>query len=68
MKRLLYGILIIAVLLVGVTFTTKNAQVVELNYYFGIHWVTPLSFMILTILTIGIALGLLASLAMQARL
>jgi putative membrane protein len=68
MKRLLYGILILAVLLVGVTFTTKNAQVVELNYYFGIHWVTPLSFMILTILTIGIALGLLASLAMQARM
>ena len=68
MKRLLYGILIIAVLLVGVTFTTKNAQVVELNYYFGIHWVTPLSFMILTTLTIGIALGLLASLAMQARM
>lgn len=68
MKRLLYGILVLAVLLVGVTFTTKNAQVVELNYYFGIHWVTPLSFMILTILTIGIVLGLLASLAMQARM
>lgn len=68
MKRLLYGILVLAVLLVGVTFTTKNAQMVELNYYFGIHWVTPLSFMILTILTIGIALGLLASLAMQARM
>jgi lipopolysaccharide assembly protein A len=68
MKRLLYGILILAVLLVGVTFTTKNAQVVELNYYFGIHWVTPLSFMILTTLTIGISLGLLASLAMQARM
>jgi|SRR4030065_493309 len=68
MKRLLYGILVLAVLLLGVTFTTKNAQVVELNYYFGIHWVTPLSFMILTILTIGIALGLLASLAMQARM
>ena len=42
MKRLLYGILILVVLLVGVTFTTKNAQVVELNYYFGIHWVTSL--------------------------
>ena len=68
MKRLLYGMLILAVLLVGVTFTTKNAQVVELNYYFGIHWVTPLSFMILTTITIGIALGLLASLAMQARM
>ena len=68
MKRIVYGILVIAVLLVGVTFTTKNAQVVELNYYFGIHWETPLSFMLLTTFTVGLALGLLASLAMQARM
>jgi len=68
MKRFLYGILVLVVSLVGVTFTTKNAQVVELNYYFDIHWVTPLSFMLLTALTVGIALGLLASLAMQAHM
>jgi len=68
MKRIVYGILVLAVLLVGVTFTTKNAQVVELNYYFGVHWETPLSFMLLTTLTVGLALGLLASLAMQARM
>jgi lipopolysaccharide assembly protein A len=68
MKRILYGILIFAVLLIGVTFTTKNAQMVELNYYFGIHWTTPLSFMLLTTLTVGITLGLFASLAMLARM
>jgi putative membrane protein len=68
MKRILYGILIFAVLLIGVTFTTKNAQMVELNYYFGIHWMTPLSFMLLTTLTVGIVLGLFASLAMLARM
>jgi putative membrane protein len=68
MKRILYGILIFVVLLVGITFTTKNAQVVELNYYFGIHWATPLSFMLLTALTVGITLGLFASLAMLARM
>ncbi len=68
MKRIVYGILVLVVLLVGVTFTTKNAQLVELNYYFGVHWVTPLSFMLLTTLTVGLALGLLASLAMQARM
>lgn len=68
MKRILYGILVTVVLLVGVTFTTKNVQVVELNYYFGVHWVAPLSFMMLTTFTIGIVLGLLASLAMQARM
>lgn len=68
MKRVVYGLLAFTIMLVGVTFTTKNAQVVELNYYFDIHWVTPLSFMLLTTLTVGIALGLLASLAMQARM
>lgn len=68
MKRLLYGFLILVVLLIGVSFTTKNAQVVEMNYYFGVHWTTPLSFMLLTTLTVGIALGLLACLAMLARM
>src|SRR4030065_1907940 len=68
MKRLVYGIMVLAIILIGVTFTTKNSQVVEMNYYFGIHWETPLSFMLLTTLTVGIALGLLASLAMQARM
>jgi putative membrane protein len=68
MKRIVYGILVFVIMLVGVTFTSKNAQVVELNYYFGVHWATPLSFMLLTMLSIGIALGLLASLAMQARM
>jgi lipopolysaccharide assembly protein A len=68
MKRFLYGFLIVAVLLVGVTFTTKNAQMVELNYYFGVHWVTPLSFMLLTTFTVGIVFGVLACLAMLARM
>ena len=68
MKRILYGLLIFSVLLIGISFTTKNAQVVELNYYFGVHWATPLSFMLLTTLTVGIALGLLACLAMLARM
>jgi putative membrane protein len=68
MKRVLYALSILVVLLIGVTFTTKNAQVVELSYYFGVHWQSPLSFMLLTTLTLGIALGFLASLAMLARM
>ena len=68
MKRIVYSILVLAIALVGVTFTTKNAQVAELNYYFGVHWTTPLSFMLLTTFTVGIAFGLIASLAMQARM
>ena len=68
MKRLMYGVVILWMVLVGITFTTKNAQMVELSYYFGIHWVTPLSFMLLTVFTVGIAFGVLASLAMLARM
>lgn len=68
MKRLMYGVVVLWMVLVGITFTTKNAQMVELNYYFGIHWVTPLSFMLLTTFTVGIAFGVLASLAMLARM
>jgi putative membrane protein len=68
MKRFVYGILIALVLLLGATFTYRNAQMVELNYYFGIHWQSPLSFMLLTFLAIGAILGLLASLAILARM
>lgn len=68
MKRLFYALLILILVVIGVTFSYKNAQVVELHYYFGVHWVTPLSFMLLTTLTVGIALGFLASLAMLGRM
>jgi putative membrane protein len=68
MKRLLYLLLALVVSLAGITFTYKNPEPVELSYYFGIHWTSPLSFMLLTTLTVGIALGLFASLAMLARM
>jgi len=64
----MYGVMILLMILVGVTFTTKNAQMVELNYYFGIHWTTPLSFMLLTVFTVGISFGVIATLAMLARM
>ena len=68
MKRLMYAVAITVVILVGVTFTTKNAQMAELNYYFGIHWTTPLAFMLLTTFAVGILVGVLASLAIVARM
>ena len=68
MRRLLYSVITLVVVLLGVTFSYKNAQIVEFNYYFGIHWVAPLSFMLLTVLTVGIILGFLVSLAMVARM
>lgn len=68
MKRYLYALLIVVVVLLGATFTYRNAQPVEFNYYFGVHWVAPLSFMLLTTLTIGAVIGFVVSLAMIARM
>lgn len=68
MRRTLYGFLAFSVLLAGITFTYRNSQLVELNYYFGIQWLSPLSFMLLTFLAVGAVLGFLSSLAMVARM
>lgn len=68
MKRLFYALLAVAVLLLGVTFTLKNSQLVEINYYFGIHWEASLAFMLLIVLTIGIVLGFFVSVGILARM
>ncbi len=68
MKRLFYALLALVVLLIGVTFTLKNSQLVELNYYFGIHWEASLAFMLLIVLTVGIVLGFFVSVGMLARM
>jgi len=66
MRRLIYGVLILVIVVLGLTFTSRNAQPVELDYYFGIHWVAPLSFMLLTTFAVGVLTGFLASLTMLA--
>jgi uncharacterized integral membrane protein len=68
MRRIMVVVLAILVLLAGATFTYRNSQLVELNYYFGIQWLSPLSFMLLTFLAIGAIIGFLSSLAMVARM
>jgi len=68
MKRILYGLISLVVIVLGVTFTYRNSQPVELHYYLGIDWAAPLSFMLLTTLTIGVLIGFLASLAMVAHM
>ncbi len=48
-----------AALLFGVTFTIKNAQIVQLSYYFGIDWQGPLSWLLIIVLLVGVFLGML---------
>ncbi len=68
MKRLLYFLLEVVTVFIGLSFAYKNAEVVALNYYFGLHWKSPLSLMLLATLAIGIGLGFIASLGMVVRM
>ena len=58
LKKIVLAVVCAAALLFGVTFTVKNAQLVELNYYFGIEWQGPLSWLIILVLVLGILLGM----------
>ena len=68
MKRVFYLLLAIIVLLLGLGFAYKNSQVVDLSYYFGWHWSSPLSLMLLATFALGVLAGFLASLRMVIRM
>ncbi|MHB1530215.1 MAG: LapA family protein [Acidiferrobacteraceae bacterium] len=68
MKRFFYLFLAIIVLFLGLSFAYMNARTVQLNYYLGVHWVSPLSLMLLAALSLGVLLGFIASLGMVVRL
>ncbi|MCR4301002.1 MAG: LapA family protein [Sulfuricaulis sp.] len=68
MKRIIYTILAILILLIGIAFAIQNKQEVELSYYFGLKWIGPLSLALLTSLAIGVLAGYLASLRMVVRM
>lgn len=68
MKRTLYIVIGIVVLLLGISFAYKNGQIVELRYYFGIDWSSPLSVMLLATFVVGVVAGFLASLRMVVRM
>jgi putative membrane protein len=67
MKRVFYAFLALVILFLGLSFAYKNAQVVALEYYFGLHWESPLSLMLLTVFAFGALFGFLASLRMVIR-
>jgi len=68
MKRIIYTVLAIIVLLAGMAFAIQNRQVVEVSYYFGLKWSGPLSLALLITFVIGAAAGYLASLRMVVRM
>jgi len=68
MKRIIYTILAILVVLIGIAFAIQNQQAIELNYYFGLKWSGPLSLALLSSFAIGVVAGYLASLRMVVRM
>ncbi len=68
MRRFLYFFVAIIMLVIGLGFAYKNAQIVNVDYYFGMHWEGPLSLLLLSTLTLGALLGLMAGLGMYVRI
>ena len=68
MKRIIYTILAILVLLIGIAFAIRTQQTVDLNCYLGLKWSGPLSLALLTSFAIGVAAGYIASLRMVVRM
>ncbi len=59
MKRLIYALLFLAVMVVGLTFAARNPQRVEVNWYFGIDYELPLTLMLFSVLALGMLCGYL---------
>lgn len=57
MKKLIYVLLITLVALFGLTFSYKNHHVVEVNYYFGIHFQGALPLLLFITFSLGLLLG-----------
>jgi len=67
-KWFLYLLLLVFIVFFGVTFTIKNPQSVELNYYFGIHWEQPITMFLLGSLVIGILLGIFVNIFLVLKM
>ncbi len=65
MKIVTY-IIVVCIILLGITFAILNAELVNLNYYFGIRHL-PLSLLLLAALIIGTIFGMFASMLRLLR-
>ena len=60
--RYLMWFLRIALFLVLLGFTVKNAETVTVHYYFGYEWQAPLILIILLFFALGLAIGVMSCL------
>jgi putative membrane protein len=68
MRRFLYFFVAIVTLVFGLGFAYKNAQMVAVDYYFGLHWEGPLSLILLSTVTLGVVIGFIGSLGIVIRM
>ncbi len=60
MKLFLYLLLFIVIVAFGLTFSLKNPQLIELNYYPDVVISSPLTVVLLVTLLLGVLIGVLA--------
>lgn len=66
MSKLIYTVIVLAVILFGIIFAVLNADNVQLNYYFGSQRL-PLSLALVLAMIVGAILGVLASINLILR-
>lgn len=59
MKRIIYFILFVIVLVLAISFAVNNPKEVEVVYYFDFKWTGSLSILLFCVLAIGALLGTL---------
>ena len=67
MKLFFFLLLFVAVVAFGLTFSLKNPQLVEINYYPDVVISSPLVVVLLVTLLLGVLIGLLAMSLSQLR-
>ena len=67
MMRIFFLLLKIAVFLLLLGFAAKNTDSVAVRYFLGLEWQAPLAFVLLVFFGIGIAIGVMTSLALIVR-
>ena len=67
MKRILFRLLMTLVFLLLLGFAFKNMDGVTLRYFLGFQWRAPLVIVLLLFFGVGIASGVVASVAVIAR-
>jgi putative membrane protein len=67
MKKILYWAILLVVILLSLAFAARNPQVVEIQYYFGIHWKGSLAVLLLMVMSIGVLIGVMGMLVFALK-